>query len=305
MRTVNEIILGIETSCDETSAAVVAYGAGKFQVLSNVISSQIDTHKQYGGVIPEIASRMHCENIIPVLEIALQKANVTLDEITMICATKEPGLPGAVMVGRVFGESLAAALDVPYAAVNHLSGHIASLYLSNSMPSKYKCLLVSGGHTQLYEVREKNGKLNVKLLIQTADDAVGECFDKVGRKLGLEYPAGEKISKLAKEWHGEIIKFCEIKKLSYSGLKTSVLNYINAVRQKGEAINLSQICKSFEVAAIGQLLRLKPDAVCGGVSANSYLRECLPNAYFPLGELCGDNGVMIAAAGVLFSGKNE
>jgi N6-L-threonylcarbamoyladenine synthase len=319
------LVLGIETSCDETGIAVVD---GDLNILANVVNSQIDIHKNYGGVIPEIASRTHCENIVQVLETALQKACIKITDITKICAAAEPGLPGAVMVGRVFGESLASALDIPYIPVNHLYGHIASLALTHkTVPDM--CLLVSGGHTQVYLTRSGQAKHRIKLLMTTADDAVGECFDKVARVLGFAYPGGAKLSQKAKEYSGELINF--VSKLpksgfSFSGLKTAVLNYVNKEKMAGREIDIAKVCAGFQAQAIEQLRtrccelikkhRVKSFGICGGVSANEYLRdvmqkECealnvklyLPN--YLMGnkgidyDLCGDNGAMIAAAGII------
>jgi N6-L-threonylcarbamoyladenine synthase len=309
------LVLGVETSCDETAIAVVDED---LNILSNVVSSQIDIHKQFGGVVPEIASRNHIENIIPVLDSALKSAGAELKNISRICATAEPGLPGAVMVGRTVGESLACALNIPYEPVNHLHGHIGSLKLSNpDLIPPFMCLLVSGGHTSLYMV-EKNWK--TKLLLATADDAAGESFDKVARVLGFDYPGGPKISAAASGYAGEIIPFVSKSphdKFSFSGLKTAVLNFVNKERQSGRQLNIPQICASFEYCAVAQLAarstdfikkyRVKSFGICGGVSANKYLRSQMEAVCHELGvrlflpetELCGDNAAMIAAAGIL------
>ncbi|MCQ2382335.1 MAG: tRNA (adenosine(37)-N6)-threonylcarbamoyltransferase complex transferase subunit TsaD [Clostridia bacterium] len=308
------LTLGIESSCDETSVAVIN---DQFQILSNVIISQIEIHQAFGGVVPEIASRNHIENILPVLDAALRKANVTIDQIDQIAATTEPGLPGAVMVGRVFGKSLANALNVPFFAVNHLHGHMASLRLSNpNLQPPMLCLLVSGGHTILYRVNEK---WEIQTLCTTADDAVGEAFDKVARVLGLAYPGGPKISQHAdmKLPFTPIMNKFPKNTFSYSGLKTAVLNYINHEKQKGNVINLPEICANFQYCAVAQLLNktreylqqtgIKTLGICGGVSANQYLREQFNNMcqelgvqlYLPTPELCGDNAAMIAAAALL------
>lgn len=311
----NKLYLGIETSCDETAVAVVD---SEFRVLSNIVSSQIDIHKKYGGVVPEIASRNHIEDIVSVLDTALKAAGMELKQITGIFAAAEPGLPGAVMVGRTFAESLAAALNVKYRAINHLYGHIASLKLTNKdLQPPFLVLLVSGGHTAIYSV-EAGWK--TKLLIATADDAAGECFDKVGRVLGMEYPAGAKISKEAEKYSGEPISFTSKSPkdfFSFSGLKTAVLNFVNKERTAGRELNVPQICAGFEKCAVGQLIarslelmkkyRVKQFGICGGVSANKYLREQMKTEcgnlgvkiFMPAVEFCGDNGAMIAAAGVL------
>jgi N6-L-threonylcarbamoyladenine synthase len=335
------LYLGVETSCDETSVAVVD---GDFNILSNIVSSQIDIHKQYGGVVPEIASRNHIENIIPVLDTALKTADVTLPQIRKVYATAEPGLPGAVMVGRTAAESLATALKVEYVPINHLYGHIGSLKLSNKdLQPPFMALLVSGGHTAIYMVW---ADWKTKLLLATADDAVGECFDKVGRMLGMDYPAGAKISKEAEKYteeykkrytekyaerynekptekhnnENEYISF--VSKLpkdgfSFSGLKTAVMNFINTERMAGRELNIPKICYSFQKCVTDQLInrtiteikkhRIVRFGICGGVAVNKYLRERMQNEceklgvqlYVPLPELCGDNGAMIAAAGIL------
>lgn len=308
------LTLGIESSCDETSVAVIN---DQFQILSNVIISQIEIHQTFGGVVPEIAARNHIENILPVLDEALRKANVTINQIDQIAATTEPGLPGAVMVGRVFGKSLANALNLPFFAVNHLHGHMASLRLSNpNLQPPMLCLLVSGGHTILYRVNEK---WEIRTLCTTADDAVGEAFDKVARVLGLAYPGGPKISQHAdmKLPFTPIMNKFPKNTFSYSGLKTAVLNYINHEKQKGNVINLPEICANFQYCAVAQLLNktreylqqtgIKTLGICGGVSANQYLREQFNNMcqelkvqlYLPSPELCGDNAAMIAAAALL------
>ena len=308
------LTLGIETSCDETSVAVIDE---QFNILSNVIISQIDIHQEFGGVVPEIAARNHIENILPVLDEALKKANISIEQIERIAATTQPGLPGAVMVGRVFGQSIANALNVPFVAVNHLHGHIASLRLSHpELQPPMLCLLVSGGHTILFEINEK---WETKILCTTADDAVGEAFDKVARVLGLPYPGGPKVAKMADMQlpFTPILNKFPKDVFSYSGLKTAVLNHINYARQKGNELNIPEICANFQYCAINQLLNktieylektgIKKLGICGGVSANQYLREqfkimCQKSnvkLYLPDSCLCGDNAAMIAAAGLL------
>ena len=308
------ITLGIETSCDETSVAAIDEN---FKILSNVIISQIDIHQKYGGVVPEIAARNHIENILPVLDKALHTAHLSLQDIDQVAATTTPGLPGAVMVGRVFGRSLANALGLPFVAVNHLHGHMASLRLSNpNLEPPMLCLLVSGGHTMLCEV---DAAWQTKILCTTTDDAVGEAFDKVARVLGLAYPGGPKIAQHADmnlDFTPILTKFPK-DSFSYSGLKTAVLNYINREKQKGNPLNIPQICANFQFCAITQLLdktrdwlqrtQIKTLGICGGVSANQYLRaqftklceELNVKLFLPTPELCGDNAAMIAAAAVL------
>ena len=308
------LTLGIESSCDETSVAIIDE---QFNVLSNVIISQIEIHQNFGGVVPEIAARNHIENILPVLDEALKKANLSLEQIDQVATTTQPGLPGAVMVGRVFGQSLANALNKPFIPVNHLHGHIASLRLYNpNVKPPILCLLVSGGHTILYEINEQ---WETKVLCTTADDAVGEAFDKVARVLGLSYPGGPKVAQTADmslpftPILNKFPKDC----FSYSGLKTAVLNYINREKQKGNDLYLAEICANFQFCAISQLLnqvrnylqksQIKTLGICGGVSANQYLREqfaalcqeCDVQLFLPDKALCGDNAAMIAAAGLL------
>jgi len=296
----------------------------RIKVLSNVISSQIEIHKLYGGVVPEIASRNHVLAIQTVYEEALRQAGVTLDDITQIAATTHPGLRGAVMVGQVFAESLAVASKKPFIEVNHLAGHIASVSLrgdchvasrsSQQAPQfhgnpepPFLTLLVSGGHTSLYKVTAWD---NIELLCETADDAVGEAFDKVAKLLGLGYPGGPAIAKEAEKYQGkDFIQFVNKpnKKdgFSYSGLKTAVLNYL----QKNKDFNVARLAASFQHEAIMQLVdkcksemkrhNIETLCVCGGVAANKYLREHLPFAYFPAMEYCTDNAAMIGAAAVL------
>jgi len=304
------LTLAFETSCDETSVAVVD---GDLKVLSNVVSSQIDIHKRFGGVVPEVASRNHLLAIESVTEEALRRAGVDISKIGQVAATTHPGLPGAVMVGRVFAESIATARNLPFIEVNHILGHIASNVLSNPrLKPPFMALVVSGGHTAIYHVQSFK---SVKQLATTTDDACGEAFDKVAKVLGLSYPGGPQISNQAAQFKGEtdIVfmpnkNYKKTKDFSYSGLKTAVLNYVNRKQQKGEKLNVPEICFAFEREAIGQLVLKVPKinlplAVSGGVAANEYLRKQFPNAYFPSQELCGDNAAMIAAAAILFDKK--
>jgi len=310
-------VLGIESSCDETSAAIVT---GDLKILSNIVLSQIDIHKEFGGVVPEIAARSHVKVIDKVVEKALAESNASAKDIALIAATTKPGLPGAVMVGRVFGDCMATALEIPFVEVNHILGHIASVPLSiGTNISKHLALVVSGGHTALYNVTA-TGK--VTLLESTMDDAVGEAFDKVARILGLPYPGGPSIEAKAKEYNGnDLIKFIAYPNyhkqgFSYSGLKTAVLNYVNTLKQKEQAIDVPKIAASFQQEAINQLIykcermlsKTKHKTLCvsGGVSANSILRTQLEKVcaniksavYFPHKSLSGDNAAMIAAAAI-------
>lgn len=333
-------ILGIETSCDETSVAVIDED---LKILSNVVSSQIDIHKEFGGVIPEIAARNHVKIIDKVFERAIRDAGIRTSQLKMVAATTHPGLPGAVMVGRVFAESVAVALDIPFVPVNHIHGHIASVPLSLSQTrdfdflmlctEKYLSLVVSGGHTALYLVNHK-AKQPIKLLERTTDDAVGEAFDKIAKVLGLAYPGGPEIAREAEKYIGDLTAVDLIKgepfvtfvhrpnyarpNFSYSGLKTAVLNYVNKQRQLGLEINVPHIAASFQNEAVAQLvvksiLKLRETktnilTVSGGVSANEFLRVALENecegigadVLFPAHNLTTDNAAMIAAAATLF-----
>jgi len=325
-----ELILAIETSCDETAASVVC--GDSLRMLSNVVYSQIPLHSPYGGVVPEIASRNHVKVIDQIVMKAIDDAGVTIKDITCVAATTHPGLPGAVLVGRIFGEALAMGLGVPFKAVNHVHGHIASVPLSiaqkedegrvgvESILVPHLALVVSGGHTSLYKV-SKGGR--VQLVEQTLDDAVGEAFDKVARVFGLPYPGGPSIEKeAANDRESEFVKFVakpnyKIEGFSYSGLKTAVLNYVNRVRQRGEDIDVPYLAASFQHEAVTQLVfkvlralketKIKTLYVSGGVSANEYLRKALTEecdkvgvfVAYPHKSLCGDNAAMIAAASVL------
>ena len=304
------LILGIESSCDETSVAIVKNGR---EVLSNVIATQIDIHKKYGGVVPEIASRNHVENITFVIEEALEKAGITLEEVDAICCTYGPGLVGALLVGLSTAKAMAYALNKPFVGVHHIEGHIAANYITHKeLKPPYLCLVVSGGHSHLVHVKDYT---EFEVLGKTRDDAVGEAFDKVSRTVGLGYPGGPIIDKMAKEGtpkyklprtHFENLDF------SFSGIKTAV---INLVHKEGDKININDLCASFEEAVTDVLadnvlkavkeLNLNKIAIAGGVSANSYLRNRMAKlgeennleVYYPELVLCTDNAAMIAAAG--------
>ena len=288
------LTMAIESSCDETAVAVVADGRN---VLSNVISSQIDIFKQYGGVVPEIASRHHLENINAVMQQALDEAGVSLDEIDLIGVTYGPGLIGALLVGVATAKAVAFAKDIPLVGVHHLLGHISANYIVD-VKSYTHCEILGG----------------------TRDDAVGEAYDKIARVLGLGYPGGPKIDKIAKEGDPQAIPFKRVYlekdsfDFSFSGLKTAVLNYINQENQAGRQINRADVAASFQQAVMDVLVRKTVDAavlkgekklvLAGGVAANSRLREMLGAAcekagirlYRPDPILCTDNGAMIAAA---------
>jgi N6-L-threonylcarbamoyladenine synthase len=316
------LVLGIESSCDETAAAVVRGGR---EILSSVISSQIELHKPYGGVVPELASREHLEKIEPIVDEALKAANVSLEEIEAIAVTQGPGLIGSLLVGVCYAKALAWGLDIPFVGVNHIEGHVYSVAFDNP-PVEYPALalIVSGGHTNLFFIPEA-GKY--KVVSRTRDDAAGEAFDKVGKMLGLEYPGGPVIDKLAKEGDPDKIKFPIAKisdgrpDFSFSGLKTAVMRYLreNNIEtvKNGETPSqeIKDICASFQHTVVKSLLKnveklaleLNPKTliVAGGVACNTALRKDseslaeqlnLP-VYFPSKHLSTDNAAMIAAAG--------
>ena len=315
MKTEDVVILAIESSCDETAAAVVKNGR---TILSNVINSQIAIHTEYGGVVPEIASRKHVENIIPVVDTALKEASLTMNEIDAIAVTYGPGLVGALLVGTNFAKSLAWALKKPLIAVNHIEGHICANYpVCSELEPPYAALVVSGGHTYLALVRQYG---EYEIVGQTRDDAAGEAFDKVARAIGLGYPGGPKIDALAKEGNPDAIGFPNASvagapmDFSFSGLKSAVLNYLNSAKMNGEEINRADIAAAFQKAVIEQIVPKTMDlcmehgmtklAIAGGVASNSSLRNALKSAcdnhnidfYSPTPKLCTDNAAMIGAA---------
>lgn len=304
-------ILGIESSCDDTSVAIVKNGR---EVLSNVISSQIDIHTLYGGVVPEIASRNHTKNIQYCLDEALKQAKLTMNDISAIAVTYGAGLLGSLIIGVSFAKSLAYMTGKPLYAVNHIEGHISANYLADkTLEPPFLCLVVSGGHTALF--KQKN-YVKKELISSTVDDAIGEAFDKVARELGLGYPGGPKIQKEAELGNANIkfIKNSDKKEnFSYSGLKTAVINYIHNAKQRGDKISIPDVCASFQKQAVEQLeakcreelIKTKYNklVLAGGVSANFHLRETLKrmckeiNAelYCPTLTLCTDNAAMIAS----------
>ena len=308
------IILGIESSCDETSIAVVKNGR---EVLSNIISSQIDIHTRFGGVVPEVASRNHVMAIAKVLDSALEGAKIQLSDIDAVAVTYGAGLIGALMVGVCFAKSLAYALQIPLIAVNHIRGHMCANYITyKDLTPPFIGLIVSGGHTAIVNVLDYT---NFEIIGSTLDDAVGECLDKVARVMGLGYPGGPKIDRLGKEGDANIKFTKDSLKNSYdssfSGLKTAVINYIHTLNQKKKEIPVSNICASLEHEAFMPLIEKSLRAckeknynkicVAGGVSANSFLRENLKreaekesiSVYFPELKLCTDNAAMIASMG--------
>lgn len=305
------LVLAIESSCDETSIAVVKNGR---EVLSNVISSQIEIHKRFGGVVPEVASRNHLLAINNVLMQSLKEANVTLKDIDAIGVTYGAGLVGALLVGVNFAKSLAYCLNLPLIGVNHIKGHVSANYIAHkSLVPPFNCLVVSGGHTALIKVEDY---VHNTILGTTVDDAIGEAYDKVSKVLGLGYPGGPIIDKTAKTGTANI-KF--VKKdilknsnnFSYSGLKTSVINYLHQKQQKNEEINVADVCASFQAEAVDVLVeksikackknKMKTLCLAGGVAANSYLRESMEikgkengiKVLFPPIILCTDNAAMI------------
>lgn len=308
-------ILAIESSCDETAAAVVRNGR---TVLSNIISSQIDLHKLYGGVVPEIASRKHIEKINQVIEEALCEADCSLDDIDAIGVTYGPGLVGALLVGVAEAKAIAYARNLPLIGVHHIEGHISANYIENKeLEPPFLCLVVSGGHTHLVCV-EGYGKY--RILGKTKDDAAGEAFDKVARAIDLGYPGGPKIDKLAKEGNPDTIDFPRahvgdsVYDFSFSGVKSAVLNYINGCKMKQAEYNRADIAASFQKAVTDVLVDhamagvenygLKKLAIAGGVASNSALRAAMRKAceergiefYYPSPILCTDNAAMIGAA---------
>lgn len=309
-------ILAIESSCDETAASVVKNGR---EVLSNVISSQIELHTLYGGVVPEIASRKHIEKINQVIEEALKEADITLKEITAIAVTYGPGLVGALLVGVSAAKAIAFAAGKPLVGVHHIGGHISANYIENKqLEPPFPCLVVSGGHTHLAVVKDYG---EYEILGYTRDDAAGEAFDKVARAIGLGYPGGPKIDKLSREGNPDAIKFPRAKvdgssyDFSFSGLKSAVLNYLNTCEMKGVEINKADIAASFQKAVIDVLVEHSLQAVkeygfdkfaiAGGVASNSALRkafemECARQKikfFHPSPILCTDNAAMIGTAG--------
>lgn len=302
-------ILAFETSCDETSVAVVENGKN---VLSNIISSQIDIHKEYGGVVPEIASRHHIENILPVFNEAMEKAECTLKDIDYIAVTNTPGLIGSLLVGLMFAKSLSYSNDIPIIPVNHIDGHIFSSFIENDIKLPAISLVVSGGHTNLYYINEN---LETELIGETLDDAVGESYDKVARILDLPYPGGPEIEKISTFGEDTLkIKKPDVDNFdfSFSGIKTYVTNFVNREKMKNHEINKEDIAKSFQETVVKVLYdkvikalaekKVKTVLVAGGVSANKRLREKfkeLPEnveIHFPKFEYCTDNGAMIGAA---------
>lgn len=309
-------ILAIESSCDETACAVVEDGA---KVLSNIVASQIEEHKLYGGVVPEIASRRHTENICRVVKSALDEADTSLDDIDAIAVTYAPGLIGALLVGVSYAKGLAFAKNKPLVPVHHIAGHIAANYISHpELKPPYLCLVVSGGHSHIVEVLDYT---HYRVVGKTRDDAAGECFDKVARTLGYPYPGGKYIDEAAKKGSKSAYKFPHPKltgneyDFSFSGIKTAVINLVHNASQKGEEIVKEDVAASFQktvsdilaekLMSAAQNLGYNKIVVAGGVSANSGVRakikkECDKRGYelfMPEFKYCGDNAAMIGAQG--------
>ena len=309
------VILGIESSCDETAASVVRNGR---EVLSNVISSQIALHTLYGGVVPEIASRKHIEKINVVIEQALSEAQMTLDDLDAIGVTYGPGLVGALLVGVSEAKAIAYAKNLPLIGVHHIEGHISANYIENKdLEPPFACLVVSGGHTHLVIVKDY-GKYEI--VGRTRDDAAGEAFDKVARAIGLGYPGGPKIDRVSKEGNPDAIVFPRAKvadsayDFSFSGLKSAVLNYLNGCKMKNIPIVQADVAASFQKAVVDVLVDhamhaveeyvFKKFAIAGGVASNSALRAAMEEAcrkrgvafYHPSPVFCTDNAAMIGSA---------
>lgn len=310
------LILGIESSCDETAASVIRNGR---TILSNIISSQIDLHTLYGGVVPEIASRKHIEKINQVITMALEEADVTLDDLDAIAVTYGPGLVGALLVGVAEAKAIAWARHIPLIGVHHIEGHVSANYIEHpDLEPPFMCEIISGGHTHLVIV-EDYGKF--RILGKTSDDAAGEAFDKVARAIGLGYPGGPKIDKVSKKGNPHAIEFPRAHasggeyNFSFSGLKSAVLNYLNKCKMTGTEIVQEDVAASFQQAVVDQLVdnamkaiddyQVDKFAIAGGVASNSALREAMKEAcgrkgvkfYYPSPIFCTDNAAMIGVAG--------
>lgn len=315
MKDGKQITMAIESSCDETSVAVVAEGR---EVLSNIIASQIDVHKVFGGVVPEIASRHHLDNINRVAEEALRAAEVTMDDVDLIGVTYGPGLVGALLIGLATAKAYALAADKPLVGVHHIQGHICANYIEHKeLEPPFMALVISGGHTNIVEVTDYN---ECRVLGQTRDDAAGEAYDKVARVLGLGYPGGPKIDKIAKQGNPHAVEFKRVflekdsLDFSFSGIKTGVLNFVNSEKQAGREIHTADVAASFQQAVldvivaktVGAAVKMKKDKIvmAGGVASNSRLREMMETAcgregialYCPSPVLCTDNAAMIGCA---------
>lgn len=313
------LVLSFESSCDETACAVLEMADGVREIKSNIIASSVDIQALYGGVVPEIASRAHIEAISKITYEALDVAGVTIKDIDLIAVTNGPGLIGALLVAVNFAKSLAFANNIPLVPVDHIKGHVAANYLTHKkLEPPFLSLVISGGHTSFFDVKSYTG---YEEIASTRDDAVGECFDKVGRVMGLAYPGGAVVDRLAKEGNKQAISFPSpsISKdtldFSFSGLKTAVINYLNTKNQKGEEICREDVCASLTYSITESIKQKVSDALkkagydkivlAGGVSANSHIREAISSVcdeenatfYAPELPLCGDNAAMIGAQG--------
>jgi N6-L-threonylcarbamoyladenine synthase len=319
------LLLAIESSCDETAAAVLEDGTN---LLSSVVDSQIQVHSPYGGVVPELASRRHIETIYPVVNEALSQASIKLDQLDAIAVTQGPGLVGSLLIGMSFAKALAYVEKLPCLGIDHMAGHLLSIFLGEKHPSfPYIALAASGGHSSIYLV---NDPLSYKLLGQTRDDAAGEAFDKVSKLLGLGYPGGPIIAEKAEEGNPEAINFprawleTDSFDFSFSGVKTSVVNFVNQANQKNETLNIPDICASFQEAIADVLVEktlaaakksgVSQVVLAGGVAANQRLRDLMSSRgqeeniaiFLPPKEYCTDNAAMIAIAGYhIFQSKKQ
>lgn len=309
------LTLAIETSCDETSCAVIKDGR---EVLSNIISSQIEIHRKFGGVVPEIASRKHIENINHIIQEALDKAKVSFKDIDLVGVTQGPGLVGALLIGISAAKAIAYGLGIPLVGVNHIQGHVCANFIEHKdLEPPFTCLIVSGGHSYLVQA---NSYTNYELIGRTRDDAAGEAFDKVARAIGLPYPGGPFIDNLSKKGNKEAIDFPRVflepksYDFSFSGLKTAVLNYLNQREQKNEEIIVEDVAASFQQAVLDVLVdktfRLAKErksdkiVIAGGVASNQGLRDIMEERgkkegikiFYPSRVLCTDNAAMIGAA---------
>ncbi|MBR2471873.1 MAG: tRNA (adenosine(37)-N6)-threonylcarbamoyltransferase complex transferase subunit TsaD [Clostridia bacterium] len=311
----NVLIMGIESSCDETSVSIISDGK---TILSNIISSQISTHREFGGVVPEIASRQHLEAINSVMQSALDEASVTLADIDAIAVTAGPGLVGALLVGVSFAKSLTYSLGIPLIPVHHIEGHISANYVAHpDLEPPFVCLVASGGHSHIVYAKDYS---EFEILGRTRDDAAGEAFDKISRVLGLGYPGGPAVEKAALTGNKTAFKFPRVHldnrfDFSFSGVKTAVINEIHKLRQRNEELNINDVAASFQEAVTDILVEntinaakyknAKTICMAGGVASNTYLRnkmsasaeKCGIKLYFPPPVLCTDNAAMIACAG--------
>ncbi len=319
------LLLAIESSCDETAAAVLENGTN---LLSSVVDSQIQVHRPYGGVVPELASRRHIETIFPVVNEAMKQARIRLDQLDAIAVTQGPGLVGSLLIGMSFAKALAYVENLPCLGVDHLAGHLLSIFLGEKHPCfPYIALAASGGHSSIYLV---NDPVSYKLLGQTRDDAAGEAFDKVAKLLGLGYPGGPIIAKIADKGRPEIVSFPrawlepDSLDFSFSGVKTAVVNYVNQAKRKKEELHIPDICASFQEAiadvlvektlAAARTCSVSQIVLAGGVAANQRLRDLMSSrgrkenfsVFLPPIEYCTDNAAMIAVAGYhLFKNRKQ